>query len=209
MNMLDETTLAKLIDRAPLAVIVIGVLVFIIGAAGGLPIGNPPLQVTDFAWRAGLGIMGLTLVAAGLLLLSRENTLVRSRGKMATASKYGIKIESPREGAQVNEFVDIAGSYVVKPPDNTLRLFTVVPDGGSFQPQAIIQFDADKKWHGKVRLSDAPRYAMLIVAAIVDAPGQVLWDYYYKIGEKTNWSPIEGPFSAYASECARVWVERV
>ncbi len=150
--MLDETTLAKLIDRAPLAVIVIGVLVFIIGAAGGLPIGNPPLQVTDFAWRVGLGIMGLILVAAGLLLLSREDGLLISRSHKTTASKYGIRIESPREGAQVNEFVDIAGSYTVKPPDNALRLFTVVPDGGSFQPQAIVQFDAGKKWHGKVRL---------------------------------------------------------
>ena len=207
--MLNENTLAKLIDRAPLAVIVIGVLVFIIGAAGGLPIGNPPLQVTDFAWRVGLGAMGLILVAAGLLLLSHEDGLVLSSGQKATASKYGIKIESPREGAQVNEFVDIAGSYTVKPPDNALRLFTVMPDGGSFRPQAIVQFDADKKWHGKVRLSDAPRYAMFIVAAIVDAPGQVLWDYYYRVGEMTKWSPIEGPFSAYAFECAKVWVERV
>ena len=207
--MLDENTVAKLIDRAPLAVIVIGVLVFIIGAAGGLPIGNPPLQVTDFAWRVGLGAMGLILVAAGLLLLSREDEPSISSGYKATASKYGIKIESPREGAQVNEFVDVAGSYTVKPPDNTLRLFTVMPDGGSFWPQAIVQFDADKKWHGKVRLSDAPRYAMWIVAAIVDVPGQVLWDYYYKVGEKTNWSPIEGPFSSYAFGCAKVWVERV
>ncbi len=207
--MLDETTLAKLIDRAPLAVIVIGVLVFIIGAAGGLPIGNPPLQVTDFAWRVGLGLMGLILVAAGLLLLSREDGLLISRGHKAMASKYGIKIESPRDGAHVNEFVDVSGSYAMKPPDNTLRLFAVVPDGGSFRPQAIVQFDADKKWHGKVRLSEAPRYAMFIVAAIVDVPGQVLWDYYYKIGEKTNWSPIDSPFSAYAFECAKVWVERV
>ena len=207
--MLDENTLAKLIDRAPLAVIVIGVLVFIIGAAGGLPIGNPPLQVTDFAWRVGLGAMGLILVAAGLLLLSHEETPLIGNGPKATAAKYGIKIESPREGAQVNEFVDIAGSYAIKPPDNTLRLFTVVPDGGSFRPQSIVQFEADKKWHGKVRLSDAPRYAMFIVAAIVDAPGQVLWDYYYRVGEMTNWCPIEGPFSAYAFECAKVWVERV
>ena len=51
-------------------------------------------------------------------------------------------------------------------------------------------FDADKKWHGKVRLDDVPRYAMFIVAAIVDAPSQVLWDYYYRVGEMTKWSPL-------------------
>lgn len=208
--MLDKTTITKLIDRAPLAVIVIGVIVFIMGAAGGLPIGNPPLLVRDFFWRAGLGLMGLILVAAGLLLLSRENGLSIRGGQKADASKYGIKIESPREGAQVSEFVDISGSYTIKPPDNALRLFTVVPDGGWFWPQAIAQFDtAEKKWHGKVKLSDTPRYAMFIVAAIVDTSGQVLWDYYFKVGEQTSWSPIDGPFSAYTFECAKVWVERV
>ncbi len=208
--MLDKTTLTKLIDRAPLAVIVIGVIVFVIGAAGGLPIGNPPLLVTDFAWRIGLGVMGLILVAAGLLLLSREDGSFMSGGPKVNASKYGIKIESPREGAQVGEFVDISGSYTVKPPNNTLRLFTVAPDSGWFWPQVVAQFDViEKKWHGKVRLSDAPRYAMIIVAAIVDASGQVLWDYYYKVGAQTNWRPIDGPFSSYAFECSRVWVERV
>lgn len=208
--MLDKTTIAKLIDRAPLAVIVIGVIVFVIGAAGGLPIGNPPLQITDFAWRVGLGVMGLILVTAGLLLLSRENGPLTKGSPKTNAARYGIKIESPREGAQVSEFVEIIGSYTVKPPDNTLRLFTVVPDGHWFWPQAIAQFDStEKKWYGKVRLGEAPRYAMFIVAAIVDAPRQVLWDYYYKVGEQTNWHPIDGPFSSYAFECARVWVERV
>lgn len=208
--MLDKTTIAKLIDRAPLAVIVIGVLVFIIGAAGGLPLGNPPLQVTDFAWRVGLGAMGLILVAAGLLLLSREDGFLVTRSPKAGASRYGIRIESPREGAHVGEFVDVFGSYAVRPPDNTLRLFTIVPDGGWFWPQAIAQVDAiEKKWHAKIKLSDAPRYAMFIAAAIVDGPGQALWDYYYKLGEKTGWTPIDGPFSSYAFECARVWVERV
>ena len=208
--MLDKTTIAKLIDRAPLAVIVIGVLVFVIGAAGGLPIGNPPLQVTDLAWRAGLGVMGLILVTAGLLLISRESGFPTAWNPKVSISKYGIKIESPREGAQVGESVDVFGSYTVKPPDHALRLFTIVPDGGSFWPQAIAQFDAaDKKWRAKVKLSDAPRYAMFIVAAIVDGPGQALWNYYYKLGEMTNWTPIDGPFSSCAFECARVWVERV
>ena len=67
-----EKTIEKLLERIPLAVIVIGVLVFLIGAAGGLPLGNPPLQVTDPAWRVGLGVMGLILVGSGLLFIWRE-----------------------------------------------------------------------------------------------------------------------------------------
>ena len=208
--MLDKTMFEKLIDRAPLAVIVIGVLVFIIGAAGGLPVGNPPLQVTDWVWRVGLGAMGLVLVIAGLLLLSGESKWISGTGPKSPASKYGVKFGSPRDGAQVGEVVEIAGSYEIRPPGDSLRLFSVLPDGGWFRPQAIVQFEADdKKWHGKVRLSDAPRYAVVIVAAIVDEAGQAMWNYYHKVGEVSGWMPIDGPFSACAVECARVWVERV
>jgi tetratricopeptide (TPR) repeat protein len=67
-----EKIIEKLLERIPLAVIVIGVVVFVMGAAGGLPLGNPPLQVTDPTWRVGLGVMGLILVGSGLLFIWRE-----------------------------------------------------------------------------------------------------------------------------------------
>lgn len=72
--MLDKSVLEKLIDRTPIAIILVGVVVFIIGAAGGFPVGNPPLHVADFAWRIGLGVMGLILVVIGVLLLWREGS---------------------------------------------------------------------------------------------------------------------------------------
>lgn len=86
----------KLIERAPLAVIVIGVIVFIIGAAGGLPLGNPPLQVTDLTWRVGLGAMGFILAVFGLLLLIREERNGDIRKKTARASKSFLVKTYPR-----------------------------------------------------------------------------------------------------------------
>lgn len=71
---MSEKLIEKLADRAPLAIIVIGVFVFIIGAVGGLPVGNPPLQITDPTWRIGLGTMGVVLALAGLLLQFRETS---------------------------------------------------------------------------------------------------------------------------------------
>lgn len=47
--MLDRSTLNKLIDHAPLAVTVMGVVVFLAAAAGGLPVGEPPLAVASIA----------------------------------------------------------------------------------------------------------------------------------------------------------------
>lgn len=70
--MLEKLSLDKLIERTQLAVVVIGVFILIVGAVGGLPIGNPPLQITDPTWRWSLGVMGLILISVGLLLLIRE-----------------------------------------------------------------------------------------------------------------------------------------
>jgi hypothetical protein len=85
--MLDKAIAEKLIDRAPLAIIAIGVLVFIIGAAGGLPIGSPPLRIGDVAWRVGLGAMGEILTLAGLLLTATEGRL--SPFSSSTVRQFG------------------------------------------------------------------------------------------------------------------------
>ena len=205
----NKSAWEKLIDRAPLAVIVIGVVVFIIGAAGGLPTGNPPLQVTDFTWRIGLGLIGLILVLVGLLLIVREEQPSISKNPKV----YGVKIESPTNMAQVSETIAIvSGRYSTKPPDGTLRLFTVTtPDDKSFWPQEIVKNfdDAKKKWSARVHLGGNPRYSMFIVVALVGQASQKFWDYYYKVGEKTNWTPIDGPLPKDVGECDRVWVERV
>jgi hypothetical protein len=76
--MISTSVIEKLIDNVPLAVIVIGVFMLIIGAAGGLPTGNPPLQVTDYTWRIGLGVIGVVLTGLGVLLLFHENGLIES-----------------------------------------------------------------------------------------------------------------------------------
>jgi protein-S-isoprenylcysteine O-methyltransferase Ste14 len=91
----EKSSWEKLLERAPLAVIVIGVIVFIIGAAGGLPLGNPPLQVTDLSWRVGLGAMGLILAAVGLLLLVREERNGLNK-RAARASKSFLAKTYPR-----------------------------------------------------------------------------------------------------------------
>jgi VIT1/CCC1 family predicted Fe2+/Mn2+ transporter len=62
----DKSIIGKLIESTPLAVILVGVVVFIVAAGGGLPIGNPPIQIIDPAWKIGLGLLGGMLVIVGL-----------------------------------------------------------------------------------------------------------------------------------------------
>jgi len=68
-----DKTIESLVKNAPLAIVVIGVMLCIIGAAGGLPVGESPLLVEDPAWRIGLAGMGILLVGVGVLLMLRAS----------------------------------------------------------------------------------------------------------------------------------------
>jgi len=93
--MLEKSGWDKLIERTPLAVVVIGVLVFVIGAAGGLPIGPTPLVISDLAWRFALGVLGFVLIGVGVLLLIREE-IDNKREKKAQPTKSFLVKTYPR-----------------------------------------------------------------------------------------------------------------
>ena len=208
-TMPDKSTIGRLIDRTPLAVIVIGVILFVIGAAGGWP--SPSLQVNEMGWRVALGAMGVVVAGIGGLLLRRETRAIpRGSSEVYLASDYGIKIEMPRNGAELGGRPEVSGSYTKKPPDGALRLFVVVSDGSYFWPQEVVkQFDTkNKKWYARIYLGGSPSYGAVIIAAIVGQSSQILWDYYYKVGPQTGWSPIDG-WPADVIECDKVGVTRV
>lgn len=212
--MLDRSTLNKLIEHTPLAVTVIGVVVFVAAAAGGLPLGNPPLSVTNTIWRVTLAVLGVGLVASGILLMrSPLGKSARDQEMLREVGCYGIQIDSPRAMSQIaTSEVVITGSYTVRPPEGALRLFTLTtPDGKLIQPQAIVEtFDEERnRWSARVRLARPPRYSLFIVATIVGKSGEKLWDYYFKVATDGRDIPLAGPLPPDIVECDRIWVERV
>lgn len=74
----DKSFVEKLLDHAQLALVIIGAVLLVIGAAGGLPVGTPPLQVIDNTWRIVLAVAGSILISVGVVLLIREG---KSKGK--------------------------------------------------------------------------------------------------------------------------------
>jgi hypothetical protein len=71
--MFDKSIIDKIVEKSPLTLVLAGVLLFIIGAAGALPIGDPPLQIADINWRIALAIFGVILFGAGIIFLWQEN----------------------------------------------------------------------------------------------------------------------------------------
>src|SRR5256885_15998022 len=81
-----------LIQNTPLAIIVIGLFMTVLGAGGGWP--KYGVQITEPGWRIAIGIMGIICAGVGLLLFQRRDVLGPSRDEIEVA-KYGIRIASP------------------------------------------------------------------------------------------------------------------
>jgi hypothetical protein len=63
--MSDKTFIEKLIERTPLAFVILGSILFIVGAAGGAQ--YLKVQVNEMGWRIALAAMGVVLCAVGSL----------------------------------------------------------------------------------------------------------------------------------------------
>ena len=126
----------KLADRAPLAIVAIGVFVFIVGAAGGFPVGNPPLQIADPAWRIMLGVLGILLVTAGILLQLREDKRRDSTG----GDPGGSKIDD-RPVYQVHKY---SGTWIVQNSFSRWRDTPITePDKVSFNGKTLLLIPID------------------------------------------------------------------
>lgn len=136
---MPDKMIEKLIDRAPLAIVVIGVFVFIIGAVGGLPVGNPPLQITDPTWRIGLGILGLVLASAGLLLQFRET----AKPAVDLADDASVSRTSDRLQNQVHKY---SGIWIVQNRFSRWRRRNITePDKVSFDGKTLLVIPIDGK----------------------------------------------------------------
>jgi len=144
-----EKLIEKLVDRAPLAIVMIGVVVFVIGAAGGLPLGSPPLQITDPVWRIALGTMGAILVIAGVLLTFRETAPeATAQEKGAPPKPSGRGARSPLQGApEVFPLSDPRLRNLVPPLSQRFRMVQLPPVqpptvyGTPYAPVGLLMID--------------------------------------------------------------------
>lgn len=202
--MSEKEIIAKLIDRAPIALVVIGAVLLIIAAAGGW--NNPSFQISEPIWRIIVGAVAIAIVALGGILGWREKTHDAISSELP--NRYGIKIISPQEGASVGKWSTVSGTYALKPAGR-VQLFTVSPDKHNYWPQDVVQYDLAKKtWSGTVYVGGAPQQITTIVVAIVGKCGQILCDYYAKVGQETGQWPSLERLPDDVVECDRIWVRK-
>jgi hypothetical protein len=205
--------LKSLMENVWLVIIIVGIIVVLIGAAGGLNVKDLNLQVSDSSWRVAIVVFGCIITALGLCLLSWREM---RRDKVFSNMKYGIcfKIPDPtHKHIEYTDEVQILGGYKLEPPNKSLRLLVVSEDKSKYWPNRIVEnFDEHKKeWSASVSLDTSKpgeEYGVLIVAALVGPAGKALWDYYSKVGNTHGvWEPLH-PLPPDTIECAEVPVTK-
>lgn len=179
---MDKRLVEKVIENTPLSIIVIGIFLFLIGAAGGWP--SLKLNVNELGWRIALASLGVITSGIGGLLIWRTKT--GNKTDEYLRKDYGIKFTSPSHYKEVNDKFDVEGSYKIKlPGDIVLGIFEFSPYSRQYYPRRLANFDENLKvWKvPSLGIGGKSGEERIIVAVIMGKAGQSLWDYSGKLVE--------------------------
>jgi hypothetical protein len=185
-----EKFLSALIKNTPLALIVIGLLLIVIGAAGGVE--KYGLDIPDLRWRIALAVMGVVVAGFGALLIWLGR---RKPDPSAIARECALKIKTVKDLAGTDQRVRITGTYRKKPPDKSVVLVEQSSAGRThkywFKNEPIFD-EENKTWFANCTVRGNPGSERIFYVAILGEHGQALWAYYLRVGEETQkWPGIE------------------
>jgi hypothetical protein len=201
-----ESIINKVLENTPLVIMVIGLVLVVIGAAGGLA--KADLRIDSSPWRIALAIMGTIVFIVGGLFLWREKSGATSAKDLS--KDYGIKITYPQDAAEVGQEVEVLGTYETRPPDNLIRVLEHSPTSQHYWPKRYATFNSKQKtWSATTRVGGNPNDKRVIVVASIGEGGRALFDYYEKVGKETKqWIGIR-TFPSDVKECDRIIVKRI
>src|SRR5260370_31320680 len=138
-----EMVIKALLKNTPLAFVVIGLLLAIIGASGGME--RLSLKIEEPAWRVALALMGTAVAGFGGLVIWRARSEVNLH---SLAKECDLKITTPMSGPDVGERIQFGGSYKKKPPEKSVVLIEQSVTSGDYWFKKRPVFDEkNKQWY--------------------------------------------------------------
>jgi hypothetical protein len=183
-----EKLLKALIKNTPLALVVIGLFLILIAAAGGWD--KFYVKIPDVRWRIVLAVMGVVVAGFGALLVWRGTGEVESS---ALAKECKLSITAPADGAEVDGNVQMGGTYEKKPPDKRIVFIERSMKSGLYYfKKWPIEFGRDNKWSAECRVGGDPGTSRMLHVAVAGSGGQSLFDYFFRVvAETKQWPGIE------------------
>jgi hypothetical protein len=180
-----EKFLQALVKNTPLALIVVGLALGLVGASGG--VARFSISVPDNRWKIFLAALGVVVTGLGALVMLRPKPEEQVLGP---ANKYKLKITEPWEGAIVKGRMEMGGTYEEKPPEDTVMLIEQSTRSGLYWFKRRPVFDhANKRWFADWTVSGEPNRQVILHVATLGKGGQALSDYYFYVSETTKQWP--------------------
>jgi len=183
-----EKFFKALIRNTPLAIVVIGLFLTVIGAAGGLAKFN--LTIPDPRWRIVLAVMGVVVAGFGILLIWRGTGEAESS---ALAKECKLTITAPTDGAEVDGNVQMVGTYEKKPPEKRIVFIErSVRSSRFYFRKCPMEFGKEKRWSAECEVGGDHGARRMLYIAVTGSGGQALYEYYFRVlAETKQWPGIE------------------
>jgi hypothetical protein len=195
-----EKVLAPLFRNTPLALVVIGVVLIVIGATGGIE--KLSLTVDSPYWRVVLAVMGFVVASFAGLLIWRERKIEASA---LDARQYGIEITAPLNGDTVDAQVGLVGRFKKKPPEGSVAVIEkVLASGVHYLQPAPFFNEKTSEWSSTYRIGSGER---VLSIGILGKSAQVLRNYYLLCNETNKWQGLKELPPDFIS-CADVKIRR-
>lgn len=177
----------KLFSNSALSALVLSIFLIAIASLGGIPIGTQ-FQPVDNTGRIALYFVGAILLIMSIFMLLGSQKSANIPKRNSYRITMDIPQASPDEKATLVEFQDtpVSGKFSVKPPIGMFQLFVYDHKRNRYWPQNYQNITwSDGTWAGTVRIGGTG-YDVTIVAALIPPSGQVMCDYYFKMGQLTD-----------------------
>jgi hypothetical protein len=178
-------------------VFLIGVLLFVIGADGGMPYTS--IVIPDVTGRYAFMASGGVLALLGLFLFFLQSEL----GGVIDANKYEFKIGQPSTGDAVEPRYTLRGTYKKKPPSSyTAYIVELDPSTNRYRPRKPVIIENGGKWKAVNVWSDEKSGRDLTaMVMLIGKNSQTLISYYDSIAAVR---PAIKSLPADCVECDRV-----
>ena len=169
---------AGLLENIPVLLIVSGIILFVLGAFGGISY-KEILAIPDTVGRACLMAAGLVVFVIGILLPAQNRTL--------QPKKYDIKITSARDNDFLDKKVPFRGTFSKAPPkDYEIYVIRIYPNDDSYYPMRTASMNAAKTWEATdCDLGGNPNDTRIVAVCLGGLSTRAFFDYF-KMAEKSH-----------------------
>lgn len=181
----------------PVAFVLVGFAMAIIGASGVVPFLNPPVTLDSPTSQVLFVFLGIALIIIGPIIYVRQITSLPKTAQIKrglSREDFGIEVLKPGDDEKVGNSFEVVGTYKDLPKGYSIWICTYVGEGEKRQiwPQdepAEVDYDGKKGiWRGRMGwLGGDKGEPQKFLVYVTGEDGDALFSYFKKAGnENTN-----------------------